>query len=83
MLYLFICKHLSEPEKSQASNEGGEYTAEYGSSVEPNKKRKHFFSSVFEGSGQSVSACKQNEDLQELPVIIINKPTENIFSYVA
>jgi hypothetical protein len=39
MLYLFICKHLSEPEKSQASNEGGEYTAEYGSSVEQTKKK--------------------------------------------
>jgi hypothetical protein len=74
---------LSEPEKSQASNEGGENTAQYGSSVKPNKKRKHFFSSVFEGSGQSVSACKQTEDSQELPGIVSYKPTENIFSYVA
>jgi hypothetical protein len=57
---------LSEPEKSQASNEGGEYTAQYGSSVEQTKKKLAIFPSDFESHGKSVSACKHNKDLQEL-----------------
>jgi hypothetical protein len=70
---------LSKPEKSQASNEGGEYTAEYGSSVEP---KKNVFLQILKVTGNQFQHCKQNEDLEEQQGIVNYKPTEYIFSYV-